>query len=406
MGRLLSTRPAAPGTSPGPGARPRAGLDLGSATGLGRHLARRGERLDEYSEVRVGAGRNVVVALVRPEGNGVVVKQHRKRADERFTAECAVHSAVLPALEERTARDGKGNGAVGIPRLLRTYPEDRVLEFEFIGNTQSLADRISGTPPPSDGSFAELGRFLGLFHALSPLSGDGTAAADGTARAPGPGLPPALTEPAVEDERAQMVDYERVTPEAFALFSPAELRVVRLVQGDRPLGGALTRLARSVRPLCLVHGDFRAENVLVPREGDGRLSVIDWELCRYSDPAAELGYFIGNLVHRAWYAVRAERPDAAAWQAAAEARTTALAADTAAFWRGYLATAPERLTRQRPLLPLLVTAHAGSALLSRVVGDIRATGRVSPRDLLVIGRARDLLVRPASSARALLGGAA
>ncbi|GAA5203246.1 phosphotransferase [Streptomyces thinghirensis] len=370
MGRLLSTGPAAPGTSQGPGALPRTGIDLGSATGLGRHLERRGERLDEYSEVRVGSGRNVVVSLVRPEGHGVLVKQHRKRSDERYTAECAVHSTVLPRL----------GGPVRVPRLLNTYPEDRILEFEFVRDAQSLADRMTDARPLPGGCFPELGGFLGLLHALSPVS-----------------------EPAVEDERAQMIGYERVSPEEFSLFSAAEIRVVRLVQSDRRLGLALTRLGRSLRPLGLLHGDFRAENVLVSRDDAGRLSVIDWELSRHSDPAAELGYFIGNLLHRAWYAVRAQRPDVESWQAAVDTRTAELSADTAAFWRGYLETAPERLTLRRPLLPLLVTAHAGSALLSRVVGDVRATGRVTPRDLLVIGRARDLVVHPASSARALLG---
>lgn len=104
--------------------------------------------------------------------------------------------------------------------------------------------------------------------------------------------------------------------------------------------------------------------------------------------------------------MRARQPDVASWQSAVGARTAELAAHTAAFWHGYLRTAPERLTRGRPLLPLLVAAHAGSALLSRVVGDVRTTGRVTSRDLLVIGRARDLVVRPASSARVLLGSGA
>ncbi|MCF2434414.1 T3SS effector HopA1 family protein [Streptomyces thinghirensis] len=281
-----------------------------------------------------------------------------------------MHSTVFPRL----------GGPVRVPRLLNTYPEDRILEFEFVRDAQSLADRMTDARPLPGDCFPELGGFLGLLHALSPVS-----------------------EPAVEDERAQMIGYERVSPEEFSLFSAAEIRVVRLVQSDRRLGLALTRLGRSLRPLGLLHGDFRAENVLVSRDDAGRLSVIDWELSRHSDPAAELGYFIGNLLHRAWYAVRAQRPDVESWQAAVDTRTAELSADTAAFWRGYLETAPERLTLRRPLLPLLVTAHAGSALLSRVVGDVRATGRVTPRDLLVIGRARDLVVHPASSARALLG---
>ncbi|MEU0910785.1 phosphotransferase [Streptomyces althioticus] len=278
------------------------------------------------------------------------------------------------------------SSAVGVARLLNTYPEDRILEFELINGAESLADRLAASRSLPDGLFGELGRFLGRLHELGPS-----------------GFPAALTESAVADERAQMVDYTRLTPEEFALFSPAEIRVAALVQGDRPLSEALLRLARSVRALCLLHGDFRAENVLVPRDGTGRPSVIDWELCRHSDPAAELGYFLGNLLHRAWYAVRARQPDVESWQSAVAARTSELAAYTAEFWHGYLRTAPERLTRGRPLLPLLVAAHAGSALLSRVVGDVRITGRVTSRDLLVIGRARDLVVRPASYARVLLG---
>lgn len=389
MGRLLNGDRRVPGAEGRPGTRDVPVVeDLGSAHGLGVLLGRRGERLDDFTRISVNSGRNVTVSLARADGNGVLVKQHRTRSDDRLPMECAVHEEVLGGIPV-TDTD-----RIFVPRLLRTHAEDRLLEFELVPGAESLADRMAGqkntvdsTAVPSE-RFGELGSFMGVFHARTAVSD----------------IPVVLSEPAVEVERMQMVDFTHLTPERYAEFSPGELQLARTLQRDDAVTASLARLARSIRARCLIHGDLRGENVLLSAGSAERLAVIDWELCRFSDPAVDLGHFIGSLLHRALYAVRAEQPTVDAWQSAAEQRLSAVAALTSAFWRGYLRGAGDFAAAQ-PLLALLTVCHAGSALLSRIAGDLRSTGRLTSRDLLVVGIARQLTVDPLrAKARYLLDG--
>ncbi|MFK0257572.1 phosphotransferase [Streptomyces sp. NPDC090445] len=353
-------------------------MELGSGSGLGRLLDRRGERLDDYARISVNSGRNVVVSLARPEGNGLLVKQHRVRSNDRLFAEMAVHEEILGVVP------ASGGDRIFVPRLLRSRPDDRLLEFELVPGAVSLADRMAGEngesgegKPVPAARFEELGFFVGEFHARTAdrkISG-------------------ALAEPAVEIERMQIVDFVHLTPERCAEFSAGELQLARTVQRDTALTTALARLDRTIGARCLIHGDLRGENVLLPGGSPERMAVIDWELCRFSDPAVELGYFIGSLLHRVLYAVRAEQPTVDAWRAAAEARLSAVAPLTAGFWQGYRRGAGAFAAAQ-PLLALLTVHHAGSALLSRIAGDLRSSGELMPRDLLVVGIARQLLVEP------------
>ncbi|MFI6049739.1 phosphotransferase [Streptomyces violascens] len=349
--------------------------DLGSAHALGTLLEGRGERLDNYTRVTVNSGRNVVVALARAEAHGVLIKQHRPRIADRLPMELAVHTEILdtaPAF---------GGDRIFVPRLLRSQPADRLLEFELVPDAVSLADKMA---EPGDAGkavparrFEELGSFIGEFHAY-------TATME---------IPDVLSEPAVDLELLQMVDFDHLTPERCAELSQGELQLARTVQRDAPLTASLARLSRAVEARCLIHGDLRGENVLLPAGSRERMALIDWELCRLSDPAVDLGHFIGSLLHRVLYAVRAEQPTVASWQAAAEPRMAALAPLTSSFWRGYRSGAGA-FAEAQPLLALLTACHAGSALLSRTAGALRSTGELTPRDLLVVGVARRLLVEP------------
>jgi 5-methylthioribose kinase len=56
---------------------------------------------------------------------------------------------------------------------------------------------------------------------------------------------------------------------------------------------------------CLVHGDFSPKNLLVH---DNRLTLIDFEVGHYGDPAFDLGFFLTHLVFKAFYHAPAHAP--------------------------------------------------------------------------------------------------
>ncbi|MFB9235722.1 phosphotransferase family protein [Plantactinospora siamensis] len=64
------------------------------------------------------------------------------------------------------------------------------------------------------------------------------------------------------------------------------------------LGGFVPRVERYLRdrpgPRTVVHGDFRADN-LVPG-GRGRMTVLDWQTAAHEPPATDLAYFLGASV--------------------------------------------------------------------------------------------------------------
>lgn len=76
-----------------------------------------------------------------------------------------------------------------------------------------------------------------------------------------------------------------------AEMSPANARLVRIVQRSAPLREGLERLREGWRPTALIHGDVRFENVLVHREGRSgrRLRLVDWEMATVGDPAWDVG---------------------------------------------------------------------------------------------------------------------
>jgi len=62
-----------------------------------------------------------------------------------------------------------------------------------------------------------------------------------------------------------------------------------LIEDFLPSLGAY--LSRRDEPATLVHGDYRADNLLF---GTGRPAVLDWQTCAYGPAAADLSYFLGS----------------------------------------------------------------------------------------------------------------
>jgi aminoglycoside phosphotransferase (APT) family kinase protein len=130
-----------------------------------------------------------------------------------------------------------------------------------------------------------------------------------------------------------------------------------------------------------------------------RPAVIDWELTRFSDPAVELGYFVGCLLDRCLARVRAGSP--AAWRARADVRVERLADALAPWWGAYREAAGSIVAR-RPSLSFLAMSHAGAAAIGQVAGRAHLTGELTARDWLILERARALLVDPLAAYDLLL----
>ena len=84
-------------------------------------------------------------------------------------------------------------------------------------------------------------------------------------------------------------------------------------------------------PACLVHNDFKLDNILVAGEGAGRaVAVLDWDMCTTGDPLMDLGYLLN---------VWTEAGDDPAWRVTSAMPT----------WRDGCLTRAEAVERYRRL---------------------------------------------------------
>lgn len=66
---------------------------------------------------------------------------------------------------------------------------------------------------------------------------------------------------------------------------------------DRLVAGAGTYLANRPGPTAVVHGDFRPDNLLVPRSGiDDTIAVVDWQTVVVGAALGDVSYFLGGAL--------------------------------------------------------------------------------------------------------------
>lgn len=92
----------------------------------------------------------------------------------------------------------------------------------------------------------------------------------------------------------------RPTPDLVATLSQAGFEILRTVQRQPELVRRLDGLTHLWHPTGLIHGDIKAENILVldATSGDGApvVKLVDWELVQIGDPAWDLAGVLQDLV--------------------------------------------------------------------------------------------------------------
>lgn len=79
-------------------------------------------------------------------------------------------------------------------------------------------------------------------------------------------------------------------------LSPDDLEVGRrLVAGYRTLSGLIAEWAASAGAWCLVHGDYRLDNLLFGL--DGVVTVVDWQTVAVGIGPGDIAYFLGSGLH-------------------------------------------------------------------------------------------------------------
>jgi thiamine kinase-like enzyme len=189
-------------------------------------------------------------------------------------------------------------------------------------------------------------------------------------------------------------DFSKVTPlhlsrapgNGFGVFLAAMQAL------DAPLGD----LADAWSPTCLIHGDFRDDNILVAGRPDVEipLAFVDWELGGWGDPLWDLGAWIGQFLYYWMESIRAgEGGGFSSWiqhatipfQSIQRATRTILASYAEASGRPL--SGPDGFTTR-------VLQLAGVFLLLRVLGSLESIGSIHAAAFCSLQVGRTLVTQP------------
>jgi hypothetical protein len=138
-----------------------------------------------------------------------------------------------------------------------------------------------------------------------------------------------------------VLSISRPHPAALQYLSPAQMQVIRVVQEEIAIKAAFDEIRSGWVERCLIHGDVKWTNVLVPGEAqpDGavRVMLVDWELARLGDPAWDVGSVFYSYLART--VLSAAVPDGSSCREAAERIGAALPSlydELGSFWETYL----------------------------------------------------------------------
>ena len=278
---------------------------------------------------------------------------------------------VKQALDEQTRRDQRreasmyrflestGNGRVSIPRLIFDDPARAVLVLEDLHLHRPLSSLGRPTEAPA-ATWAALGSVLGALH-----------------RHAAPGLPA---------HPPWIVSLDRPEPSLLRFAREGQVRLVARIQQSPTWRHGLATLRSRWRPMVATHGDLRLDNVLVDTAKDSPdLRIVDWEFAGPGDPAADLGWVVGDLLARTMDL--GEEP-------------ASVVPATCALWLGY---ACDRTRTERSRLWDDVGRWAAARLLLAAYERLEGTMRVEPAETRWLNCAEDALAHPRNFSRALLG---
>jgi aminoglycoside phosphotransferase (APT) family kinase protein len=183
--------------------------------------------------------------------------------------------------------------------------------------------------------------------------------------------------PPLPAEPPWIVSLDRPGPSLLRDAGEGRIRLVVRIQRSSTWRDGLAALRSRWRPVAANHGDLRLDNVLVdPTSDSPDLRLVDWELGGPGDPAADLGWVVGDLL--------AQGMDLGKDPACAVPATRAI-------WLGY---AWNRKPAERERLLDDVPRWAGARLLLAAYERLGGSMRVDPSTSLLLDCAESAMEHP------------
>jgi hypothetical protein len=194
-------------------------------------------------------------------------------------------------------------------------------------------------------------------------------------------------------------------PSLLAVLSLANAKALRIVQAEDGLIGRLDWARRLWRPATLIHGDVKADNVLVRPPGavPAAAWLVDWELAQVGDPAWDLA----GVLHETVLVWIASMPTAGPFEvenmaAGARASLTSFWDGSRALWQEYCEAAGCDDNEADALLARAVIFSA-ARLIQSMYEDLYEREQVTAPAVLSLQLADNILADPRLAQAQLYG---
>ena len=207
---------------------------------------------------------------------------------------------------------------------------------------------------------------------------------------------------------------KQVEPEVFSKIPQDGLHFYKLYQRYDSLGQAISKLAKSFEPCCLIHNDLKLNNILLSlnwRQDLAALSgsnqriirLIDWERCSWGDPALDLGRILASYLG-IWLSSFVSNGTLSIEESLslAEVPLATLQPSIAALTQAYITAFPEILER-RPDYLNQVVQYAGLGLIQSILAMIQHQKFFGNRGICFLQVAKTLLCHPEESLPTVFG---
>jgi len=203
-------------------------------------------------------------------------------------------------------------------------------------------------------------------------------------------------------------ELDQVRPEIFGMFSPDGIKFVTLYQRYDSLRQAIADLRANWSPTCLVHGDFKLNNILCLSEifnknaeeskekhiSNSAIRVIDWERCCWGDPVHDFGTLIASYL-LIWFNSLVIDNSISINESLKMAAVPLdlLQPSIKAFYESYIEVFPE-LLEERPDLQKQIVQHTGFSLIRQIQAALQYEHRLGNLSICMLQVAKSLLCRP------------
>lgn len=342
------------------------------------------------NQIELKFAKNFNLLLTFSENHQLLVKQERFSAEGKtvgeFSIEWQIKQFVDKFLELHSLRSL-------LPEILYFDAENSILVFRFLRNYRDLIDFYVKEKHFPTEIAAVLGRAIAQIHGTTFEHQEYREYFN------------------VESTSTPIEHFAyrigRVTPETFGVVPADAIKFFALYQRYDSLGQAIAALMQTYQPCCLLHNDFKLNNVLVHLQwentSESPLRLIDWERATWGDPAFDLGTVIASYL-QLWLNSLVVSKDMAIEESLRLAMTPLdrLQASIAALIQSYLQEFPEILDRDPNYLKRVVQ-FAGLALIQQIHAGIQYQKSFGNAGICMLQVAKSLLCRPESSIPTVFG---